>query len=103
MSSESVIPYTLTDKERARVDLFIDEALTKMQTIFNLFEPRNSRNCLQMMLVMAKIEERYPGMVKRHSPEMRERIAEWFAAGEPEQLSTVPSILLAKFGKEEEN
>jgi hypothetical protein len=86
----------LTDEEKARVDKFAAEAKKAADEVEAMFS-KSTRGMMKFLLTMRILQTRYPASVKI---ETYNRVAEWFAAGEPDDLSGVADKILKRCGIE---
>jgi hypothetical protein len=93
-SEEDEMTFTirLTEEERQKTRDFHAEALIKLTEVHGLF-PDTTRGMLMFMYVMQIFREQWPGLAKNDAPD---RVVEWIAAGEPENLKGIPDTLLRR-------
>ena len=94
--SEDTPLFKLTPEEMDRMERFAKEALQKTIEIRSLFTP-DTRGMMLCLYTMNILNHHYPSMFR---VDATTRIAEWMAAGEPEDLKQVVPRIMERAKKE---
>jgi len=86
----------LTPEEQQMMESFCREASQKTTQIFNLFTT-DTRGFMLFMFAMHLLQQKHPALLKVDAPE---RVAEWMAAGAPEDVKEVVPRILERVRKE---
>jgi hypothetical protein len=73
------------EKERIRAEALVCEAIEATRKILAIF-PTTTRGLMIFMCAMHLLKEEFPGVINAHA---NQRMAEWIAVGEPEDVKEV--------------
>ena len=87
-------PLVLNDEERQRAEKFAQECMEKAHQIEAIFS-KDTRGMMQFMYAISILRASYPKIVDNHDAPTR--VAEWLAAGEPENLAGIVDKIMERF------
>lgn len=100
LTPEERIHLELTPEERQRIQAFVTEATAKAQEVKKLFGS-GTRGMMMFAFAMHTLQIAHP--VLFDNADIAERMAEWFAAGAPEDLRNIADKIIARCTKGKPN